>query len=74
MQDVTIVDIGGTYDDKPIPFAPGPGTPRPDYRMLAGIVQPKNAGNYFIKFYGPAKTVAKNEAAFKKMLEGLEAK
>ncbi len=73
-QDVTVVEIDGTYEDKPIPFAPGPGTPRPDYRMLSAIVQTKKAGNYFIKFYGPAKTVAASEAGFMKMLEGLEAK
>ncbi|HEX4128963.1 MAG TPA: hypothetical protein VHZ24_02890 [Pirellulales bacterium] len=76
-QDVTVVDISGTYDDRP-PFAAAKGTQRPDYRMLAAIIETKRAGqptgNYFIKFYGPGKTVGQNEAAFKKMIDGLEAK
>jgi hypothetical protein len=73
--DVTVVDISGTFIDKPNgPFAPGPAVKRPDYRMLAAIVQTKNAGNYFFKFYGPAKTVQENEQAFRQMLASLVTK
>jgi hypothetical protein len=73
--DVVVVDIAGTYIDKPGgPFAPGPSVERENYRMLAAIVQTKNAGNYFFKFYGPKKTVADNEKAFLEMLETLTSK
>lgn len=69
-QDVHVVDISGTYLDKPGPFVPGPGIPRPNYRMLAAIIQTKK-GDYFIKFYGPERTIAAGQDAFKVMLEGL---
>ena len=42
----------------------------PDYRMLGAIVEGPQ-GSIFIKFTGPAKTVAANRAAFDKMLESL---
>ena len=37
-QDVTFVDIRGTYEDKAGPFVPGPGIKRENYRMLAAII------------------------------------
>jgi len=73
-QPVHIVDIRGTYLDKPGPFVPGPGVERADYRMLGAIISTADAGQYFVKFYGPAKTVTANEPAFKEMIEGLKAK
>jgi hypothetical protein len=72
-QPVTIVDISGTYEDKP-PFSGAPGVQRENYRMLSAIISLKGAGNYFVKFYGPKATVGGQEANFIKMLEGLEAK
>jgi hypothetical protein len=72
-QDVTLVDIRGTYDDRP-PFAGGAGVKREKYRMLSAIISTKNTGNYFVKFYGPEKTVSGQEAGFMKMIEGLRAK
>lgn len=72
---VVVVDMAGTYIDKPGgPFAPGPSVERENYRMLAAIVQTKGAGNYFFKFYGPEKTVAANEKPFLQMLETLKSK
>jgi len=69
---VTVVDIPGTYLDQPGgPFAGGPKISRPDYRMLAGIVETPEAGNYFLKFYGPAATVERHAEGFKTMLEGM---
>ena len=73
--EVRIVDISGTYNDRRGPFAPA--VKRADYRMLAAIVsvgkkQGAPAGNYFIKFYGPKKTVAANEKAFTAMIESLK--
>jgi len=70
--DVVLVEIPGTYLDKPGgPFAGGPTIQRPDYRMLAAIVQTPKAGNYFLKFYGPAGTVEAHAAGFRTMIEGM---
>lgn len=69
---VTIVDIPGTYLDKPGgPFAGGPTVERPGYRMLAAIIQTPEAGNYFLKFYGPATTVEQHADGFRTMIEGM---
>jgi len=71
---VTLVDVAGTYKDTPGgPFAGGKTIERPEYRMLAAIVEPedKNRGSYFLKFYGPAKTVAKHADGFRTMVEGM---
>jgi hypothetical protein len=74
-EDVVVVDISGTYLDKPGgPFTPGAPVERKNYRMLAGVLVTNNLGNYFFKFYGPEKTVEANEDAFVKMLESLEKK
>jgi hypothetical protein len=69
--DVHLVDLAGTYRDQRGPMSPV--VERPKYRMLAAIIETP-AGDYFIKFYGPERTVAENEAAFVKMIEGLEQK
>jgi hypothetical protein len=69
---VTLVDISGTYQDKPMgPFAGGAGVDRPNYRMLAAIVETPGRGNQFLKFYGPAATVAAHADGFRKMVEGI---
>ena len=70
-QDVTFVDITGTYLDKPIPVRPD-FTERKDYRMLAAIIETDGMGNYFVKFYGNKKTVDKHEKAFHKMLNSMK--
>jgi hypothetical protein len=70
--EVTFVDITGTYKDAPAgPFAGGTAVDRPDYRMLAAIVETPDSGNYFLKFYGPGKTVGKHADGFLAMVEGL---
>ena len=72
--DVTMVDIPGTYRDMPGgPFAGGKAIERPGYRMLAAIIEVPGRGNYFLKFYGPADTVAGSADGFRKMVEGLVA-
>ena len=69
---VTLVDVSGTYKDMPGgPFAGGKTIERPDYRMLAAIVETPKDGSHFLKFYGPAATVAKEADGFRKMVEGL---
>ncbi len=71
---VTIVDITGTYKDAPAgPFAGGKAVDRPDYRMLAAIVETPDRGNYFLKFYGPGKTVGDHADGFRAMVEGIVA-
>ena len=72
--DVHYVDLAGTYKDNPAPFAGGKATLRKDYRMLAAIVSTKDAGNYFLKFYGPKATVGENEKAFRDMIDSLQVK
>lgn len=70
-RDVTLVDIAGTYKDSPGgPFAGGKTVERPEYRMLAAIVEGPD-GNYFLKFYGPAATVQKHADGFRRMIEGM---
>ena len=69
---VTVVDIPGTSLDQPGgPFAGGPTITRPDYRMLAAIVETPGEGNYYVKFYGPTATVERHAAGFQKMVEGM---
>ena len=71
---VTLVDVTGTYKDMPGgPFAGGKSVDRPDYRMLAAIMETQDKGSYFLKFYGPAATVAKHADGFRKMVEGMVA-
>jgi hypothetical protein len=61
----TMIDVTGTYMFKAAPMAPGPGEPRPGWRMLAVVLETEK-GNYYLKLTGPAKTV---EAA-RKPFEG----
>jgi len=72
-QDVYLVDIKGTYIDKPSPMSPQPGVERPKYRMYSAIIA-TDAGQYFVKAYGPEKTMEKAAPAIQKMVEGMKAK
>ncbi len=67
---VTTVDVSGAYTGMGGPTAQ-PGPAMPDYRMLGAVVEGPQ-GSIFIKFTGPAKTVAANQAAFDKMLASLD--
>jgi hypothetical protein len=71
-QTVHMVDITGTYKDQRGPFAPA--VVREDYRMLAAIIATEKSGQYFVKLYGPKKTIAANEKAFRAFVETLEVK
>jgi hypothetical protein len=76
-QKVYLVDLSGTYKDTPPgagPFSGAKPILRENYRMLAAIVATEKDGQHFIKFYGPKETVAKNEEAFKKMIDSLKVK
>lgn len=71
---VTLVDVAGTFKDMPGgPFAGGQAVERSDYRMLAAIVETPERGSYFLKFTGPAATVAAQADGFRRMVEGLVA-
>jgi hypothetical protein len=74
-QDVNFVDISGTYGEALRgPF--GPKVDRAGYRMLAAILElskdSKPMGNYYIKLYGPAKTIKQNEKAFEQFVLSLK--
>jgi hypothetical protein len=68
--EVNLVDIFGTYQESAGMMQPA--IERPDYRMLAAII-PGEGSNFFLKFYGPKKTVAEHEKEFRGMIEGLKA-
>ena len=69
--DVHVVDITGTYMDS-MGGPAGPKTDRDNYRMLAAIVETNDNGLYFIKFYGPAETVTKNEPHFRTLIDSIK--
>jgi hypothetical protein len=71
-QEVHVVDLAGVYNDQRGPFAPAES--REGYRMLGAIIATKEYGKYFVKFYGPAATVAANEKAFYALLDSLTVK
>jgi hypothetical protein len=70
-KDVHVVDLWGTYLDKPAPFAEG--EEREKFRMLGAIIE-MDEGNYFIKFYGPERTVTEQEESFNQLLDSLRKK
>jgi hypothetical protein len=71
-QRVYLVDLAGTYKDQRGPFAPA--VLRENYRVLGAIIETRNDGLYFIKFYGPQATISAHEKAFHEMLNSLQVK
>jgi hypothetical protein len=67
---VTTLDVSGAYTGIVGPLVRSGVSATPGYRMLAAVVEGPQ-GSVFIKFIGPAKTVAANQAAFDKMLASL---
>lgn len=71
-QAVHLVDISGTYSEMSAgPFVKRPAVQREKYRMLGAIIVHPEYGQFFVKLYGPEKTVAANEKPFREMLAGL---
>jgi len=66
---VTTVDISGSYSGMGGPMAPS-GPAKPGYRMLGAIVE-NAAGNIYIKFAGPTKTIVANQAKFDQLLNSI---
>ena len=71
-QQVHMVDLSGTYKDQRGPFAPAKF--RKNYRMLSAIIVTKEYGQYFVKLYGPKKTVKANEKKFRSLVGSLKVK
>jgi hypothetical protein len=69
-REVTLVDISGTYQESAGMMQPA--VERPGYRMLAAIIPGSDGASFFIKFYGPKKTVGEHEKEFQAMLDGLK--
>jgi len=67
---VTTIDTSGAYTGMDGRMNPE-RTARPGYRMLGAILEGPG-GNVFIKFAGPAKTVATNHAAFEGLLQSFQ--
>ena len=68
---IHVLDLTGTFaDSMGGPF--GPKTDRENYRMLGSIIETGTGRNCFLKFYGPRKTVDKNEKSYMELLKSLE--
>lgn len=67
-QHVHIVDITGTYRGNEYRDEPT----SPNYRMLGAIIATEKLGRYYVKFYGPRRTVAANEKAFQELVDSLK--
>lgn len=66
---VYTIDVAGAYAGMA-----GMGAqsgPKPNYRMLGAIVE-NPAGNVFLKFAGPAKTIAANQSKFEQLLSSFD--
>jgi hypothetical protein len=66
---VTIIESAGTYSGLGGPMAPS--APVGGYRLLGAIVEGPG-GNLFVKFTGPAKTVAANQQKFEQMIASMQ--
>jgi hypothetical protein len=66
---VTTIDVSGIYSGMGGPLAQPSSAP--DYRLLGAIIE-NPGGNVFLKFTGPSRTVAADQAAFEKLLGSFE--
>jgi hypothetical protein len=66
---MTTIDASGTYSGMGGPMAPS--KPVQGYRLLGAIVE-GSGGNVFVKFAGPAKTVAANQQKFDELLASFD--
>jgi len=66
---VTTIDVSGEYSGMAGPAA-APVLAM-DYRLLGAIIEGPG-GNVFIKFTGPAKTMAANQSKFQQLLDSFE--
>jgi hypothetical protein len=67
---IHMVDVAGTYIDQRGPEAPK--SELANYRLLAAIIETGSHGNYFVKLYGPEKTIARHKDGFVEMVENVK--
>ena len=67
---VTTMDISGDYSGMGGPMAAEKSV-KSGYRLLGAIVEGPG-GNIFLKFTGPAKTIAANQKKFEQLLESFD--
>jgi hypothetical protein len=67
---VTTIDVSGEYSGMAGPTAAAT-VAVPGYRLLGAIVEGPG-GNVFVKFTGPAKTMAANQAKFQELINSFE--
>ena len=67
---VTTVDVSGEYSGMGGPMSKGKAVP--GYRMLGAIIEGPRDNNLFVKFTGPAKTIAANQAKFEALIASFD--
>jgi len=67
---LTTIDTSGDYNGMGGPMASSKSV-QSNYRLLGAIVEGPG-GNVFIKFTGPAKTIAASQAEFEQLLDSFE--
>ena len=69
---VTMFEANGTYMFKKRAFDPEEKPePRPDYRMVGVVFESKN-GPYYVRMYGPQKTMEANRKGFEEWIKGFK--
>jgi hypothetical protein len=66
---VTVLDIAGTYVAETMPGS-GQRLNKPGFRMKAAVIETPG-GPYFVKITGPAKTIARWDAAIEQFLKSM---
>jgi len=67
---VTTIDSSGEYTGMGGPMAAAKST-KPGYRLLGAIIEGPG-GNVFIKFTGPAKTIAANQGNYDRLIKSFQ--
>jgi hypothetical protein len=70
---ITWLDLAGTYLDRPTPFSQTV-TRRDHYRMWAAYIDAGASGPYYLRAFGPNKTMLAQRKSFEKMLNGIKQK
>jgi len=68
---VNRIDASGSYTGAGGPMASATRA-LPGYRLLGAIVEGPGGNNLYIKFTGPAKTVAANEKQFEQLIASFQ--
>jgi hypothetical protein len=71
---ITTLDLPGTYQERPFP-ASDQVTPRPNYRMLAGVIETtreEGDGPYFVRLVGPARSIEAAKGGWDALIASLK--